>query len=117
MPQHHRKRQPKRPDPLYLSPQWRALRKRILARDGYCCRVCQAYVGATGAARIDHIERITDNPARALDPSNLRTLCIRCDAQGHRERGSSPSKDRIERFNFGYDHLGNPRDPNHHWAR
>jgi 5-methylcytosine-specific restriction endonuclease McrA len=112
-----RKRKPKTPHPLYLTPAWRTLRKRILARDGYCCRVCHAWVGGPGLARIDHIERITDNPVRALDPSNLRTLCTRCDAQGHRERGTSPSKERIERFNYGHDDLGKPRDPNHHWAR
>ena len=111
----YRKRNPKRTHPLYYSPQWRALRQQILARDGYRCVVCHAWVGNPGAARVDHIERMLDNPSRALDLLNLRTLCIHCDAQSHRERGSSPSKERIERFNFGFDDGGMPLDPNHHW--
>lgn len=113
----NRRRTPKQVHPLYRTTQWRVLRKLILARDGFRCVVCQVYVGRTGAARVDHIQRVSDAPQRALDPSNLRTLCTTCDAQGHRERGSSPSKTRIEQFNHGFDDLGNPRDPKHVWNK
>ncbi len=112
----NRRRTAKRAHPLYYTQRWRMLRKHILARDGYRCVVCHAPVGSTGAARIDHIERLADNPARAFDPTNLRTLCTTCDAQGHAERGPGrDSRARMERFNFGFDESGMPKDPKHQW--
>lgn len=114
----NRRRMHKQGSPLYWSPAWRALRKRIIARDGYRCVVCHAWVGGVGAARVDHIQRVSDAPHRALDPSNLRTLCTTCDAQGHAERGPGrTSTQRIEQFNYGFDDLGNPLDPKHQWAK
>jgi 5-methylcytosine-specific restriction endonuclease McrA len=104
----------KRGDPLYYSARWRALRKRILARDGYRCTVCRAWVGQPGAARVDHIVRVADNPARTFDPFNLRTLCTVCDAQGHREKGQAKRSPRDERFG-AVGHDGVPLDPKHPW--
>jgi 5-methylcytosine-specific restriction endonuclease McrA len=110
-----RKRKPKVPHPFYNSSAWRALRPIILRRDNHRCTHCHLYVGGTRAYRIDHIVALSAAPHRALDPTNLRTLCPRCHAQSHRERGMSPSKERIDRMNFGFDDLGNPLDPKHHW--
>jgi len=110
-------RKPKIPHPFYDTAAWRALRPRILARDNYRCTHCHLYVGGTRAYRIDHIIEMKVAPHLALDPANLRTLCPRCDAQSHRERRMmSPNKARIERFNFGFDDLGNPLDPKHIWS-
>lgn len=102
---------------FYDKQAWRRLRKAIVVRDGYRCTVCHAYVGGVGAARVDHVRTIKDAPARALDPSNLRTLCTKCDAQGHAERGPGRrhTTTRQERFRYGYDENGLPRDPQHEW--
>lgn len=53
-----------------------------------------------------------------MNPNNLRSLCIDCDAQSHREKGGVPGtqnyKQRNEWFT-GCDETGWPLDPNHHW--
>lgn len=100
---------------FYDKQAWRTLRLRILARDGYRCTVCHAYVGGVGAARVDHIRTVKAAPSRALDPANLRTLCTTCDAHGHSERGPGRKGTREERFRYGFDEHGNPRDPKHQW--
>src|SRR5580765_618850 len=94
---------------------WRRLRKRIVARDGYRCVVCHAYVGGVGAARVDHITTIQAAPSRALDPTNLRTLCAACDNQGHSEKGYRIKDSRIDRIVRGCDEQGMPLDPKHQW--
>src|SRR5580765_4270525 len=96
---------------------WRRLRKRIVARDGYRCVVCHAYVGGVGAARVDHIQTIKAAPSRALDPTNLRTLCAACDNQGHSEKGYGHKSIRMERLVNGCDERGLPLDPRHAWTR
>jgi 5-methylcytosine-specific restriction enzyme A len=102
----------KRPDPIYLSAQWQRLRKLILRRDDYRCVVCGVDVSAPGAARVDHIRRVTEGGA-PFDPGNLRTLCVTHDAQAHREKGTG-SRERDERFG-GCDASGLPLDPRHPW--
>jgi 5-methylcytosine-specific restriction endonuclease McrA len=96
---------------------WRKLRKRIVARDNYRCVVCHAYVGGVGAARVDHITTIQAAPSRALDPTNLRTLCAACDNQGHSEKGYSARSTRVERFVQGHDDYGLPLNPKHPWSQ
>jgi 5-methylcytosine-specific restriction endonuclease McrA len=102
----------KRVDPIYHSPQWPRVRKYVLRRDGYRCVICGADVSASGAARVDHIRRVTDGGA-PFDPDNLRTLCVTHDQQSHREKGTG-SKIREERFG-GCDVTGMPLDPRHRW--
>lgn len=104
----------KKADPRYLSKEWRAFRLTILRRDGYRCVKCGANVSGKGQARVDHIERLSDGGA-FLAPANVRTLCINCDAQSHREKGSG-RLEREERFIIrGADASGRPLDPNHVW--
>ena len=102
----------KRPDPIYLSAEWKQVRKFVLARDDHRCVVCGRDVSAAGAARVDHIRRVTDGGA-PFDPANLRTLCVTHDAQAHREKGTG-SQHREERFG-GCDLSGRPLDPRHPW--
>lgn len=107
----------KRADPFYLSPEWRAVRLRVLRRDGHRCVVCRKDVSPPGAARVDHILPRRQRPDLALDESNLRTLCAYHDNQSHREKPSGGGN-RDERFVIrGCDADGWPRDPAHPWAR
>jgi 5-methylcytosine-specific restriction endonuclease McrA len=92
---------------------WRKLRREILKRDNFRCVRCGAYVGATGASRIDHIEPVTIAPHRRLDPTNLRTLCAICD---NRSITTNP-KLRVDKTILGHDIHGLPRDANHPWSR
>lgn len=71
----------KRADPFYYSPAWRSLRIVILKRDGYRCVICKVDVSAKGAARIDHIKPRAMHPELAMEPSNLRSLCVDHDQQ------------------------------------
>ena len=64
----------RKPDPYYLSKEWRALRKRVLERDGYRCVVCREH-----AAIVDHILRRKDGGKD--EPGNLRSLCRAHDNQ------------------------------------
>ena len=100
-------------DPFYLTKEWRALRHFVLRRDGYCCTICRINVLGAGQARVDHVRAIKDGGA-PLDPANLRTLCARCDAQAHREKGHGGPRD--ARFG-GSDSRGWPIDPSHPWHR
>lgn len=55
---------------MYQCARWRALRHRIIARDG-CCVVC----GATTNLHVDHIEPHNGHEDLFYDESNLQVLC------------------------------------------
>ena len=101
---------------FYTSRRWQALRLFVLRRDRYRCVQCGARVVAPGAARVDHIVRIADDPRRALDPTNCRTLCATCDNRSHAEKALHLPY-RVERMVHGNDASGIPRDANHPWNR
>lgn len=65
---------PKRADPFYLSPEWRALMRHLIAMRGRRCEQC----GASGC-RIygDHIHELSDDGAM-LDAANVQLLCHGC---------------------------------------
>jgi 5-methylcytosine-specific restriction endonuclease McrA len=66
------------------SRQWRALRKTILARDGYVCCYC-----GQDADTVDHVLPIKNHPDLAMSPDNLVSACRRCNsAKGSRSEGS-----------------------------
>jgi 5-methylcytosine-specific restriction endonuclease McrA len=55
---------------------WRAVRLRILQRDGHQCQIRLA--GCThDATQVDHITPLDQGGPR-LDPSNLRAACTHC---------------------------------------
>jgi 5-methylcytosine-specific restriction endonuclease McrA len=63
---------------------WRALRKQILARDGYVCTYC-----GQDADTVDHVLSIKHHPELAMNPENLRSACKRCNSmKGSRSEGS-----------------------------
>lgn len=109
---------PRRAGGFYDSPEWKALRRLALIRDGYRCTVCRCDVRGKGKARVDHIHSIHARPDLALVLSNLRTLCTLHDAQAHREKGGVPrhGKARDARFVIrGCAPDGTPLDPAHPW--
>jgi 5-methylcytosine-specific restriction endonuclease McrA len=67
---------PKLKKTFFLSPEWRELRIKILERDNYTCQICGQEGGSS--MHIDHIEPISRNWERRLDPSNLQVLCPSC---------------------------------------
>ena len=66
------------------SRQWRALRKTILARDGYVCVYC-----GQDADTVDHVLSIKAHPELAMSSENLVSACKACNsAKGSRSEGS-----------------------------
>ena len=60
-----------RQHPAIVNPRrWRALRRRILNRDGWRCREC----GKAGRLEVDHVKPVQDG-GDWWDPANLQTLC------------------------------------------
>lgn len=94
--------------PFYLSREWINKREKIKRRDGYRCVWCGADVSAKGAARVDHVVPLLQAWALRLVDSNLRTLCVRCDAKRHSEKGRGVTV-------FGCGPNGQPLDPAHWW--
>lgn len=63
-------------DAFYTSPEWRALRERVLARDGNAC-VLRRFLGGvcSGPLHVHHIEPRVERPDLALDEENCVTCC------------------------------------------
>lgn len=113
---------PRRANGFYDSPEWKALRRLAMIRDGYRCTVCRCDVHGKGKARVDHIHSIHARPDLALVLSNLRVLCVLHDAQAHREKGGAPNASRQGKRDVrfvirGCDAQGRPLDPSHPWRQ
>jgi 5-methylcytosine-specific restriction protein A len=72
---------------MYKTPRWVALRAYVVKRDRWICKSCGKVVRGKGQSRVDHIIPVSKDPAKAWDPSNLRTLCAACDNARHAEKG------------------------------
>jgi len=72
---------------LYHTPEWRALRCKVLVRDRYQCVVCGRSVRGWRQSRVDHIKPVSTHPELAMVIGNLRTLCPTCDNRRHIEKG------------------------------
>ena len=67
-------------DPVYSSPEWRALLSEIIVRRGRRCEQCGAARDDAGApVKIygDHIVELRDGGS-LLDPANVQFLCAEC---------------------------------------
>jgi 5-methylcytosine-specific restriction endonuclease McrA len=65
------------------SRKWRALRLRILSRDGHVCGYC-----GQPADTVDHILPVRKHPDQAMNPDNLISACKPCNsAKGSRSQG------------------------------
>jgi 5-methylcytosine-specific restriction endonuclease McrA len=80
-PQGWRPPAPKPTDPFYSSKYWKQVRMHVRHRDHGICALC----GERGSWRVDHIIPRTEGGPD--DASNLRLLCIDCDAKRHAEKG------------------------------
>lgn len=71
--------------------QWRQLRPKILKRDLYECQRCLIKFGIHNREnlQIDHIIPRTARPDLAYEPTNLITLCARC----NKEKGTKSELD------------------------
>ncbi|WP_372340415.1 HNH endonuclease [Parvularcula sp. IMCC14364] len=75
-------------------PRWKALRQKVLRRDGFACVQC----GAVRRLEVDHIMRVRTHPDLAWEMDNLQTLCGSCHAIKTRQENGWPvkSKERKE---------------------
>jgi hypothetical protein len=95
---------------FYTSPEWLAVRERVLARDGNACTVRRLLGGrCSGVLHVHHIEARVDRPDLALDEDNLGTACARHHPRWEalaralrRERGSEvPPCRHVHRYRSG----------------
>jgi 5-methylcytosine-specific restriction enzyme A len=59
----------------YRTPQWKALRARILRDQAYQCAACHQVMAAL---EIDHIVKHEGNPRQFWNRANLQALCRQC---------------------------------------
>jgi 5-methylcytosine-specific restriction endonuclease McrA len=95
---------------FYSTPEWKALRRRAVARDRFTCTKCGAPVHAKGASRVDHIVPVKARPDLALTLGNLRTLCVACDNKRHAEKGGH-NRQREQFTQTGADGFPDPTTP------
>lgn len=70
---------------FYHSPEWRALRAWVLARDAYLCQRCLRQQRITRATTVHHIVPIRVDWSRRLDPANCQSVCARCHGEAEAE--------------------------------
>lgn len=93
----------RRGDDLYRSPAWKALRLRILARDGHECQM--QHPGCLGyATTVDHIVPRVVDPDLAMVPDNLRAACTSCNERSGGRLGALRKLQRSPaRISAGFD--------------
>lgn len=94
---------PKKPRRIYDSPAWRTVRRAVLERDRYVCRIGGPRC-TKAATQVDHIVAVSKGGA-PFDMGNLRASCQPCNGRlggqlGHtamvealRDRPGSPPPD------------------------
>jgi hypothetical protein len=65
---------------FYTSPEWRLIRNRIVQRQGHLCQECKRTIKDDFDLTVDHIKPRSKFPELALEESNLRVLCRRCNS-------------------------------------
>jgi 5-methylcytosine-specific restriction enzyme A len=75
---------------FYNSKEWKQLRNSILIEQNFECQKCKelGYVKLNDPDKhktfdVDHIKEISEFPDLALEPSNMRVLCIRHHNEKH----------------------------------
>lgn len=79
-------------DAFYKSKEWKLLRLEALQRDNYLCIECKKRGIITPATTVHHIKPLRIDDSRALQLSNLETVCGPCHNRLHRERSQSLKK-------------------------
>lgn len=84
------------------SKRWKELRAWKLSKNPLCER-CEAEGYVRAAVDVHHIRPVAGNiremEALCFNPSNLRSLCITCHIQTHKEMGKNTKKNVEERKN------------------
>lgn len=75
-------------NPFYKTKKWRDKRDSILRRDGYLCQHCKKYGKEVEATTVHHIKHRDEYPELAYDSDNLVSLCYKCHAKQHPEKGA-----------------------------
>lgn len=91
-------------DPFHKSPEWLALRYRVLKRSNGCCQLCGSRGGSENPIQCDHIKPRSTHPELALVESNIQVLCKFCnlgksnkDKTDWRWKASAGLTDRLNR--------------------
>lgn len=79
-------------DTFYKSKEWRILRAEALERDDFLCQECKKKGIVTPATTVHHIRPLRVDQSRALQLSNLETVCPACHNKLHRERSQTFKK-------------------------
>ena len=74
---------------IYSGTRWSRLRRRILDRDGWRCRVC----GKPGRLEADHVVPL-ERGGDAWDPDNLQCLCRSCHIEKTTRENTRPDPER-----------------------
>lgn len=94
--------------PFYNSEAWKHLRRQVLLRDGYTCELCGGY-----AVEVHHEIELTEanvqDPAIALNPKLLHSLCGDCHKAITRRHGQPVGADCDAGFAFDADGRLAPR--------
>lgn len=94
----------KESDPFYHSAAWKRVRQVALQRDGGMCQDCmdrmRAGIGVrpNRATLVHHVIPRSERPDLALDPDNLRALCMECHERNHPEKRSKKKRKTLERI-------------------
>lgn len=89
----------KKTKPFYGKEAWKKCRAAVLARDQGMCRDCMERFDAgygskpNRATMVHHIISYEERPDLALEMSNLISLCDRCHALRHPEKGTQSHAD------------------------
>ena len=68
-----------------MSPEWRAMRRRVVDHYGRACMKCGTTPKNQRHTHVDHVKPRTRYPELKLDFSNLQVLCCRCNkAKGNK---------------------------------
>ncbi|MVA98859.1 hypothetical protein GN330_16550 [Nitratireductor sp. CAU 1489] len=111
----------------YKTARWIALRREVLVRDLFTCRMCGVLLSegrqSPRSAVVDHLEPAYLSPSLFFDQSNLWSVCKGCHdgpCASIEARHNDPSRIKAEKLNYvvaGHDADGRPTSPNHPWNR
>lgn len=70
---------------FYASLEWQYVRKEVKQRDVVCVNIKNGEICGEPGRDVDHIILLFDDPTLALDPENLRYICLSCHKAKHRK--------------------------------
>lgn len=77
---------------FYNSEAWQRARQAALIRDRFLCVECLKRRKFRQATTVHHVAHLADSPEKALELSNLVSLCEDCHNRAHPEKGRRNGK-------------------------